>query len=101
MDAVQLDVVGSDRSVVFVRVRTNPISQVFACFRVQWTRAPTYIGRVKYYLEEVSKTTNTLKQDIWSLGREMRAASFCAIRLVLGITKDNCLSLRPSRAFHF
>jgi hypothetical protein len=41
MDAVQLDLAGSDRSVVFVRVRTNPTSQVFACFRIQWTRALT------------------------------------------------------------
>jgi hypothetical protein len=41
MDAVQLELAGSDRSVVFVRVRTNPTSQVFACFRVQWTRAPS------------------------------------------------------------
>jgi hypothetical protein len=30
MDAVQLDLAGSDRSVVFVRVRTNPTSQVSA-----------------------------------------------------------------------
>jgi hypothetical protein len=37
MDAVQLDLAGSDRSVVFVRVRANPTSQVLASFRVQWT----------------------------------------------------------------
>jgi hypothetical protein len=47
MDAVQLDLAGSDRSVVFVRVRTNPTSQVFACFRVQWTRALRGTGMSK------------------------------------------------------
>jgi hypothetical protein len=46
MDAVQLDLAGSDRSVVFMRVRTNPTSQVFASFRVQWTRALKEMARI-------------------------------------------------------
>jgi hypothetical protein len=44
----------------------------------------TCIERDKYYLEEVSKTMKNLRQDIWSLDREIRAAIFCGIKL--GVT---------------
>jgi hypothetical protein len=54
MDAVQLDLAGSDRSVVFVHVRTNPTSQVFACFHIHWTRALSSQVPSTFFLERES-----------------------------------------------